>query len=188
MFEQDIINKFVSNVQESVQLMQPEVALLVTFAIALLFDVIFKKTKSIAGYVAITGFIVTGILLCTNNTASFGGFAQMVAIDSFGSYFKFVILLASFIVVVMSLFSKELYAENRTLGEYYSLIVGMTLGMFLLSSSSNLIMMYLSIEIMSLSSYVLAGYTKEIKRASEASLKYVIYGAVSSGIMIYGIS
>jgi NADH-quinone oxidoreductase subunit N len=64
----------------------------------------------------------------------------------------------------------------------------MTLGMFLLSSSSNLIMMYLSIEIMSLSSYVLAGYTKEIKRASEASLKYVIYGAVSSGIMIYGIS
>ncbi len=188
MFEQDIINKFVSNVQESVQLMQPEVALLVTFAIALLFDVIFKKTRSIAGYVAIAGFIVTGILLCTAEQVSFGGFAQMVAIDSFGSYFKFVILLASLIVVVMSLFSKELYTESRTLGEYYSLIVGMTLGMFLLSSSSNLIMMYLSIEIMSLSSYVLAGYTKEIKRASEASLKYVIYGAVSSGIMIYGIS
>jgi NADH-quinone oxidoreductase subunit N len=64
----------------------------------------------------------------------------------------------------------------------------MTFGMFLLSESINLIMVYLSLETMSISSYILAGYTKEIKRASEASLKYVIFGAVSSGIMIYGIS
>lgn len=188
MFEQDIINKFVTNVGESIQLMQPEVALLITFVLALVFDIIFKKTRSIAGYVTILGFIVTGFLLCTADSANAGGFTQMVAIDPFSNFFKLIILLASLIVVIMSLFSKELYTESRTLGEYYSLIAGMTLAMFLLSSSNNLIMMYLSIEMMSLSSYVLAGYTKEIKRASEASLKYVIYGAISSGIMIYGIS
>ena len=60
--------------------------------------------------------------------------------------------------------------------------------MFLLVGSANLIMIYLAIETMSISSYILAGYTKEVKRASEASLKYVIFGAVSSGIMLYGIS
>jgi NADH-quinone oxidoreductase subunit N len=64
----------------------------------------------------------------------------------------------------------------------------MVFGMFLLAGSSNLIMIYLAIETMSISSYILAGYTKEVKRATEASLKYVIYGAVSSGIMLYGIS
>ena len=77
---------------------------------------------------------------------------------------------------------------GRRLGEYFSLIVGMTFGMFLLCGSTNMIMVYISIEIMSLSSYVLAGFTKEVKRSGEAALKYVIFGSVASGIMIYGVS
>ena len=64
----------------------------------------------------------------------------------------------------------------------------MTLGMLLMTGSTNLLMMYLSLELTSISSYILAGYTKEEKDSSEAALKYVIFGAVASGLMLYGIS
>jgi NADH-quinone oxidoreductase subunit N len=65
---------------------------------------------------------------------------------------------------------------------------GMILGMFFMASASDLILIYISIELLSLSSYVLAGFVKNTVRSSEASLKYVIYGGVSSGIMLFGIS
>ena len=73
-------------------------------------------------------------------------------------------------------------------GEYYTLIFGMILGMFFLVSSSDLILIYLSLELLSLSSYVLAGFTKLRDRTSEAALKYILYGATASGLMLFGIS
>ena len=182
------IEQFIAELHKSISLFMPETALLITFILALLFDVIFKKIKNISAYIALLGFIVTAILLSCNYSTQFSAFSKLLVIDPFAVFFKYIILLSSFLVILISFFSKELYTESKSVGEYYSLIVGMTFGMFLLAGSSNMLMIYLSIEIMSLSSYVLAGYTKEIKRASEASLKYVIFGAVSSGLMIYGIS
>lgn len=179
---------FLSEITRSLSLFRPEVALVATFIVALLFDLIFAKSKNIAGFIALIGFVVTGFLLYDQTGVSEGAFAKMLVVDPFATIFKFIVLIASFIVVIMSFFSKELYDEDRRLGEYFILIVGMTFGMFLLSGATNLILVYLAIETMSISSYVLAGYTKEVKRASEASLKYVIFGAVSSGVMIYGIS
>lgn len=182
------IEEFVIELQKSVGLFIPETILVITFLAALILDLIFKKSRNIAGVVAIIGFIVAGIYLLIQPEANESTFAGMLAADPFGKFFKFFVLLSSIVVVFMSFFSDELYRENRKLGEYFVLIIGMTFGMFLLAEASNLIMVYLAIETMSISSYVLAGYTKEIKRAGEASLKYVIYGAVSSGVMIYGIS
>jgi NADH-quinone oxidoreductase subunit N len=72
--------------------------------------------------------------------------------------------------------------------EHITLMLGLTGGAFLMASAVNLLMMYLSLELASLSSYVLAGYSKRDKRSSEASMKYIIYGAASSGIMLFGIT
>jgi NADH-quinone oxidoreductase subunit N len=112
----------------------------------------------------------------------------MVAVDGFSIFFKSIILASSALIVVFSIQSKELNAGNRRLGEYYALLIALTLGMFLMTGATNLLMMYLSLELASISSYILAGYTKEAEDSSEASLKYVIYGAASSGLMLYGIS
>ena len=84
--------------------------------------------------------------------------------------------------------SDEIKKMIERQGEYYSLIFGMILGMFFMVSAADLIVIYLSIELVSLSSYVLVGITKQSLRNSEASLKYVIYGGTSSGIMLFGIS
>ena len=182
------ISHITADLVKSISLFLPETTLTVTFLLAMIFDVIFKKSRNIAGYIAITGLVIAGIFLFLQTGVSFKGFANLLIIDPFGQFLKFIILISSLIIIIFSFFSKELYNAHTKLGEYYTLIIGMTFGMFLLVGSANLIMIYLAIETMSLSSYILAGYTKEVKRASEASLKYVIFGAVSSGIMIYGIS
>ncbi len=173
---------------KSMGMFLPETTLIVTFLLTMIFDMVSKKSKQIAFYTAMVGLIITGIFLFQQTGLSYKGFANLLVIDSYGQFFKFIILISSILVIIFSYFSDELQSAHSKLGEYYTLIIGMTFGMFLLVGSSNLIMIYVSIEIMSISSYILAGYTKEVKRASEASLKYVIFGAVSSGIMIYGIS
>lgn len=182
------IDQFVAELLKSVGLFIPETVLVIAFMIALVLDLIFKKSRNIAAVVALAGFAVTGYFLALQCGWNFVGFAKSYTFDPFANYFKFIILISSALIVIFSFFSGELYSGNRKLGEYYTLIIGMTFGMFLLSGASNLILIYVAIETMSISSYILAGYTREIKRASEASLKYVIYGAVSSGMMIYGVS
>ena len=90
--------------------------------------------------------------------------------------------------MLFSLYSSEVQSTEKRKGEYFSLLLALTLGMFLMAGAANLLMMVLALELTSLSSYVLAGYTKEAGDSSEASLKYILYGAVSSGLMLYGIS
>ena len=173
----------------SVKFFQPETALAIAFCLAIVMDLIFHRTRSIAAWVALLGLFVTAVLVFKQaaiGTSSI--FSNMIAIDPFSIFFKMVVLASSFFVILFSLQSKELNLGTRKLGEYYALLLSMTLGMFLMAGASNLLMMYLSLELTSISSYILAGYTKEAEDSSEASLKYVIYGALSSGLMLYGIS
>lgn len=173
---------------ESIGYFKPEIILVGTYITGVLLDLIVKKNRNIVGYISIIGMIIAGVFLAFNVGVSQKIFDDTLAIDPFSTFFKFLTLVTTIIISIMSFSYKELYAPGRKTGEYYSMLVGMTFGMFILSSAINLITIYLSIEILSLSSYVLAGYTKESRRANEASLKYVIYGSLSSGIMIYGMS
>jgi NADH-quinone oxidoreductase subunit N len=183
-----ITQSYLNNLMASIGYFAPEIAIVVTFIVAILFDLIFKKSKNIAAYISIIGLIITGFILSGNIGISKSLFDGLIVVDPYSTFFKFLFLITTILIMAMSFSYKELYENNRKVGEYYSMLVGITFGMFLLASAVNLITIYLSIEILSLSSYVLAGYTKEIKRASEASLKYVIYGSLSSGIMVYGMS
>ncbi len=182
------LSTFTADLIKSFEFFKPETTLTATIILTIIFDLIFKKSKHISGYVAIIGIVIAGIFLYQQTGVEYKAFANLLVIDDFGVFMKYIILLSSLIIIIFTFYSKELHPGKPRLGEYFTLMMGMTLGMFLLVGSANLIMIYLSIEIMSISSYVLAGYTKEIKRASEASLKYVIFGAVSTGIMLYGIS
>ena len=74
------------------------------------------------------------------------------------------------------------------MGEYFTLLGIVTFGSFPMVSSIDLVMVYISIEIVSIMSFVLAGYLKQNTRSNEAALKYVVYGAFSSGIMLFGLS
>ena len=110
----------------------------------------------------------------------------MLKIDVFSDLFKIFILFSTASVFLISKYNKEIDKEYRS--EYYVLLLSMCLGMLLLVSSNNLIMIYLSMELIGIPSYILAGMNKKDKLSNEASLKYIIYGSFASGLMLFGFS
>jgi NADH-quinone oxidoreductase subunit N len=113
-------------------------------------------------------------------------FNRMLVFDPFAIFFRALIALAALVAVWMSIGSDEVRRCEQ--GEYYAVLLAGTLGMFLMAESVNLLMAYLALEFVSLTSYVLTGIMKRNRRSQEAALKYLIYGGVASGMMIYGMS
>ena len=182
---------------QSVDVIKPEIAVSAALVLILLFDLIFHHNKKLIPFVALIGIFVSGYFVVEQLNITGTGFSfsdspsadyGMITVDSFGAFFKLIVLLTTLIIVFFTWTSKEIKECNDRLGEYYTLIFGMILGMFLMISASDLILVYLSLELMSLSSYVLAGFIKLRDRSSEAGLKYLLYGAVSSGLLLFGIS
>ena len=110
----------------------------------------------------------------------------MITFDPFSHYFKYIFLFATFSIILISRFDRQL--DKKYASEYNCLLLIVLLGLFLMSSSVNLLMIYLSIELVSIPSYILAGMLKNDKESNEASLKYVIFGSLASGLMLFGLS
>lgn len=165
----------------------PELIITGTILLVVIADLILKRQHSNrTAYLAFLGTVAAFIALLLENSSPRGLFYQTIAVDPFGTFFKVIFLIAILFVIAISFKAKEL--NNYRFGEYYGLILTMLLGLFLMASSVDLIMIYLSLELVSITSYILAGYEKNRPRSNEAALKYVIYGGVSSGIMLYGFS
>ncbi len=113
---------------------------------------------------------------------------SMAVVDNFSVFLKLLVSLGGILVLLMSLSSKEVRSRSSRLGEYASLILGMSVGLYLMPASTDLVMMYISLELVSIAGYILAGFSRETERGSEAALKYILFGAFSSGLMIYGFS
>lgn len=189
------MNMDLSSLYESLSFIKPELSISFFLLLIVVLDLIFNKNKKFIPFVAIAGIIVTGLFTIDQLGDSASAFAlsdqsnsSMIVTDSFTVYFKLLILISSLIIIFFSMSSSEIKKVYERQGEYYALIFGMILGMMLMISSVDLILIYLSIELLSLSSYVLAGFTKLRDRNSEAALKYIIYGAAASGTMLFGIS
>jgi NADH-quinone oxidoreductase subunit N len=160
--------------------------MVVTLCVIIVADLLIKKRQRVSGIVLLGGLLLAGLMLFIQPAGAEAVFHDMVAADPYARFFKAIILLAAFFVVLHSLNSRELEGYISRIGEFYMLVAGMVFGMLMMVSSSNILLMFLALEITSISSYVLAGFTKKENRSSEGSLKYIIYGAVSSGIMLYG--
>ncbi|HEY3874786.1 MAG TPA: NADH-quinone oxidoreductase subunit N [Candidatus Kapabacteria bacterium] len=129
--------------------------------------------------------LLFGPMLGTNSIVN--GYA-MIAVDNFTVFFKVLIAIGAILTLAISLTSRALQAEPQRIGEYSSLILGLSIGMFLMPASTDLVMMYLSLELTSIAGYILAGFHRKTEHGAEAALKYILFGALSSGLMIYGFS
>ncbi len=180
---------------ESIKYIKPEIAVSITLVAIVVLDLIFSNKKIISA-ISVLGLLSAGYFLFELIGVTHSAFPEssvnksigFLSIDPFGTFFKFFVLASSLFIVLFSISSNEIKKNIKRSGEYFALIFGMIIGMMFMINSVNLILIYISLEIVSLSSYVLAGFTKLEKRNSEASLKYLIYGASSSGIMLFGIS
>ena len=173
---------------QSLEFFIPEIILVIIILACLITDLFLKKSKTdLIGWLLGIGLVIVG--LSVYNLSSVPPttlFLDMIVIDPFSSYMKIIIIISTLLIIVASWANNELSKYRK--GEYFTLIGIMVVGLFLMTSSIDIIMLYVSIEVVSIMSFVLAGYLKLNTRSNEAGLKYVIYGAFSSGVMLFGLS
>jgi len=124
--------------------------------------------------------------LSANGAGQLLGFHGAVTIDGFGIFFNWIFLVAALIVAVVSYKYLEIAGEHH--GEYYGLILFAQSGMYFLATGTDLVTLFMGLELMALSFYVMVGFLRAEKRSNEAALKYLLLGAFSTGFLAYGFS
>jgi len=114
------------------------------------------------------------------------GFGGAVTVDGFGIFFNWIFLVAALIVAIASYKYLEVAGEHH--GEYYGLILFAQCGMYFLATGSDLVTLFIGLELMALSFYVMVGFLRGDKKSNEAAVKYLLLGAFSSGFLLYGFS
>jgi NADH-quinone oxidoreductase subunit N len=168
----------------SYQLLLPEIFLFLWAILIFVVDLIKKERKHHLAYWALLGIVITMVLVLTSQKGDlFGG---MFHADSFATFFNLIFLLTGFLTILSSVeFTKKLTAHQ---GEYFGLILLSITGMMFLASAGELLILYVSLELVTIPLYVLAAYRKDELKSSEAGLKYLILGGISSALLLYGIS
>ncbi|MGZ3427213.1 MAG: NADH-quinone oxidoreductase subunit N, partial [Polyangia bacterium] len=113
-------------------------------------------------------------------------FFELLARDPFADFFKLLFAATAALVAFVSLRAGDAIEESAA--EFYALLLTTTIGMMLMAAAVDLLTAYLSLETVSIMSYVLAGFRRRSRQSAEAALKYIIYGGVASGVMLYGMS
>ncbi|HET8654400.1 MAG TPA: NADH-quinone oxidoreductase subunit N [Longimicrobiaceae bacterium] len=170
----------------------PEIVLSLWAMLVLLIDVFQKGHRSgpsrpIIAWLSLAGVVPTALanlwLMGPARTASPGG---MVAADDFAIFTNFIILLAAALSILLSIGHVDEEEINR--GEYYVLMLFGAVGMMLMAAARDLIVMFLALELMSISVYVLTGFNRKDPRSGEGAIKYFLLGAFSSAFFLYGIA
>ncbi len=146
-----------------------------------------KESKySYNGYISIIGVILTGLVLIPLYGKNISGFNHMVVLDGYAWFFKAMILA----ITGLTIFSSMNYTVKKgiELGEYYALILFAAVGMMLMASSTNLIMIFIALEMMSVSIYCLAAFKKTDEKSVEGAIKYFILGAFSAAFLLLGMA
>ena len=144
-----------------------------------------RRTAYLSGAMGLI-LLVTAVALGNSPGAPRELFNRMLVNDGLGAFFQWIFLATTAYTAAVAIHSREI--SNDRLGEFFALLLSILLGLDLMAISSDLLMVYLSLELVSMVSYALAGFRKNNSRSTEAALKYVIYGGVASGIMLFGIS
>ncbi len=171
----------------SIKPITPELIIIGVALLLLLLDLVVRK-KEVIAFVGIAGTIAAlfitfkfYIFLGQQNT-----FAGMFILDGYSNFFKLIFYLNVILTICISI--KYIKIENISSGEYYALILFATAGMMFMASATDLIALYLGLELMALSTYVLVGIMRHSVRANEAAIKYFLIGGFSSAFLLYGIA
>jgi NADH-quinone oxidoreductase subunit N len=167
------------------QFFAPEFTILVFSLLVILLD-LFVKQKKILAYVSIAGLLISaGFTVSMWGMPAKDIFFGMLAIDQFGLFFKLLLALSAGLVILAS--QDYVSKFNNFQGEYYALLMISVLGMMLLTAATDLISIYVALELSGISLYVLTAFLKD-KKSTEAGLKYLLLGAVASAILLYGMT
>ncbi|MBI4684581.1 MAG: NADH-quinone oxidoreductase subunit N [Nitrospirae bacterium] len=158
----------------------PEAVLAILALSILMLDLVIKRKETIA-FLSIASVAAATYFLAGSLGTTFNG---MFVSDGYSTFFKLVFFLNVVLTILVS--ARYIEIEKVNFGEYYSLILFSTLGMMIMASSGDLIVLYLGLELMALSAYILAGFIKYDLKSNEAAIKYFLLGAFASALLLYG--
>jgi NADH-quinone oxidoreductase subunit N len=166
----------------------PELVLSVFGIIVMMVDPLIPEqgSKKPLGYIATVGALA-GLAATAYQTGFYGSaFYNTISIDTFSVFFHVVVLLISLVVILISL--DYLDKQRIRSGEYYGLILLGTVGMMLMSSAVELVLIFIALEISSISTYILAGMRRRAAESAESSLKYFLLGSFATAFFLYGVA
>ena len=169
----------------SLKLLLPEILLSSTALLLLVIDICnLKKVKVYAFIISLISLAVAlGMVLCTcNQGRAFG----MIVVDPFSSYFKALAIVSCFLIFLLS--EKDPILMGDQSGTFSALLLLSTVGTLFLSSSEDLLIFFIGLELTTIPLFIMAGYLRQDIKSSEGAIKFFLMGAFSTGIMIYGIS
>jgi NADH-quinone oxidoreductase subunit N len=145
-----------------------------------------KENKSRLGVVALIGLIAAawGTAVAQSNPGT--AFQSMLIVDGFATFFRYIVILVGALTILCS--TSYLKRENEQSGEYYPLLIFSVMGQCVMVSANELIMLFIGLEISSISSYVLAGYLRDDRRNNESALKYFLLGSFATAFLLYGVA
>jgi NADH-quinone oxidoreductase subunit N len=171
---------------ENITLLLPEIFLAISILATLMIGVFFKDSYTLVTNI-IYGIIITLILIILNTFSdSFKLFSDSFVSNSFTNFFKILILIGTFFILIIT---QNFIKETKINYFEYSLVLLLSvLGMFIMISANDLILFYLGLELQSLSLYILASLNRDNLKSNEAGLKYFILSSLASGLLLYGCS
>jgi NADH-quinone oxidoreductase subunit N len=165
----------------------PELLVIGTACLILALDpILAADKKDLLAWLTLGALAMCMGLTSARLTGQTYAFSNLVVLDSYGAFWKLLLYIVTGLTVLLSL--AYLKAERLSIGEYYGFILLALAGMMVMVSGADLLTIYLGTELMSLSLYVMAGLKRTEARSLEASAKYFVLGAFSSGVLLYGIS
>ncbi|WP_312335608.1 NADH-quinone oxidoreductase subunit N [Sphingobacterium sp.] len=181
------ISSLLDQIIVSIPYFKPELTLIVTFIGTILASLfIDRHWKHTSFAITLIGLLLSGCYLLGQGISQveLAGFFDMIHIDAFAIAARLIILLSTILIAV---FIQQRHQE-RPLGDLYAVLLTATLGLNLLTMSSNWLMIFIAVETVSISSYIMVGYFSTTKVQSEAALKYVLFGSICAAVMLYGLS
>jgi NADH-quinone oxidoreductase subunit N len=165
----------------------PEILLVVMATLIMVLEPLTSKpSKRALGWAALAGLVAALIPAVLGELAPGTAFSGMVVIDGFAVFFRVLVIVAAIVVVLMS--GSYLRREEAESGEYYALLLYSVAGQCIMAAAGELIVVFIGLEISSISSYVLAGYLRRAKLGNEAAAKYFLLGSFATAFLLYGIA
>ena len=164
----------------------PELVLAAGALLVLVVDLIFPGRDRLTFALTLATVIASGGVVLSFAGVDVMASQGLLAIDGFARFFKGIFLVSAVVTIMMS--ARYLRVEGVRPAEYYFLILSATLGMMFMASGVDLITLFIGLETMAISFYILVGYVKPSPRSNEAAVKYFLLGAFSLGILLYGMS
>ncbi|MEK6570044.1 MAG: NADH-quinone oxidoreductase subunit N, partial [Bacteroidota bacterium] len=164
----------------------PILALTVLALLVLLLETLLRKSEDVVFVVTLVGIAICIAFTLAVYSRSGTAFMGMLQVGGFTNFFYLVFLISAGLTVLIS--RSYLKSQEIEFGEYYCMVLFATVGMMLIAAAQDLIIIFLGIELMSISLYVLAGFMRKRVKSNESALKYFLLGAFATGFLLYGIA